>query len=283
MKTKLTISHLRSALATSPIEVDEKAGIIKGCAIMTIGPATGHGFTLDAKSLQQAHAILMGKTTPIKARFKHPAMLDDGSMSDVLGTDVATIQNPRIDGNTLRGDVHLASWSGNMPMMGDARSYLMGKAKDDPTGMGLSAVIAWTPETLTEGDVTTTLARIEDVQAVDFVGKPAANPNGLLAAVDPEEQPPDIEYDDNMMRVLRDFGLPWDFSEEAAEAFFDALDDFDKQRIRSRMRAIAAAHVVDAEEAADSAKQAAAKVGATASKMSAGEISDRILTNLKAR
>jgi hypothetical protein len=181
-------AHLRSAVAFAQgVEVDREAGVIKNAAVMTCGPASGHGFECDATTIQQV-ADLINAQGGVKVRFRHPEPKPDGEgnliMPDDLGTDVGYIRNARVVGDACRGDIYLADYARNLPSIGNARDYLLDKAKSDPTGFGLSAVIYFDAEVVNDaaGQPASLVARVSAVEAVDFVGKPAANPHGLLSS-----------------------------------------------------------------------------------------------------
>jgi hypothetical protein len=183
---KTVVSHsqtasLRSveAFSASTVTVDIEQGVIYGAAVMTVGPAKGYGWNLDQTSLEQLQALIAGQPNGVPVRFKHPKMPEAGeSAPETLGSEVGYLRNVRIEGNVVRGDVYLADYAAVLPGQGNVREYLLRKAKSDPTGLGLSAVIGFDLE---EGE-TGLVARIGAVVAVDFVGDPAANPNGLLSA-----------------------------------------------------------------------------------------------------
>jgi hypothetical protein len=202
MKTKLTTTAterrraaLRSVLTvdTAKIQADAEAGLIQGVAIMTIGPAAGHGFWIDRQTLEQCRDLINAKPKGAIVRFRHPELKEvDGQyfMPETLGEDVGyVLPTTRLDGDTLRGDVQLGTYAKSLPKLGNVWDYLLAKAKEDPAGMGMSAVIGWDGEEHKDDDgAIRILARVNEVDAVDFVGTPAANPNGLLAAK-PEMEP----------------------------------------------------------------------------------------------
>jgi hypothetical protein len=204
-------AHLRSAVAFAQgVEVDRELGVIKNAAIMTCGPASGHGFECDATTIQQV-ADLINAQRGVKVRFRHPEPKSDGEgnliMPDDLGTDVGYIRNARVVGDACRGDIYLADYARNLPSIGNARDYLLDKAKSDPTGFGLSAVIYFDAEVVNDaaGQPASLVARVSAVEAVDFVGKPAANPHGLLSAVSPAEKAAKIaEVTSEHLKAIRD-------------------------------------------------------------------------------
>jgi hypothetical protein len=206
------------------LSVDFDAGIIRGVAIMTIGEASGHGFTIDRKSLQQLHDLIKQRGS-VNVRVGHPA--SDGH---VLLTQAGIIKNPSIVGNVLRGDLHLLDYSENVPGLGDVRSYFLSLAENNPTAIGMSAVIDYTPEMSGRG---LPVARISNVEAVDLVGYPAANRNGLLSMK--------ASLSMNLKDVLvADYGLSPDATDEQAQAFYDLLDDESKAEIDGKVDGTAA-------------------------------------------
>lgn len=201
------------------VEVDEQAGVIRNASIMTIGPALGHGFELDATSLQQ---LVDTFGDNVEVRFKHPS----DPNADSLGTDVGFVRNVRIEGNQARGDIHLQEYAKSLPGIGNAWDYLLSKAKNAPASFGLSAVIEYEVEPVQVGGATRLMARIFDTQAVDFVGRPAANPGGLLSIATPEITK--MNYDPKYKSAMAQFGLPAEANDEQAAAFFAAMPP-DKQ------------------------------------------------------
>ena len=197
----------------SAVNVDVENGIIKNASVMTIGPALGHGFELDSTSLRQLVETI---GDGVQVRFKHPA----DPHADSLGTDVGTVRNCRIEGNQVRGDVHLGAWAKSLPGIGDAWTYLLTKAQTAPASFGLSAVIDYEVEPVTAGGPPRLMARIYGTEAVDFVGKPAANPGGLLSAA-PEK--PSMPFDPKYRAACEALGMPATATDEQAAAFFAAL------------------------------------------------------------
>lgn len=171
--------------ARPTITVNKTAGTIAGCAVMTAGwtkpPAVGKQFRIDATTLEQARDSINAQADGVKVRFKHPVV--NGQPADDIGSVVGRLCNARIDGDVLRGDVKLGEYAAVMPGAGDLRSYLLGIADEDPTALGLSAMMRHTLD-LIDGDP---VARVMGVMGVDFVGNPAANWNGLLSVASAKE------------------------------------------------------------------------------------------------
>jgi hypothetical protein len=166
-------------MSLSKVDVDFDDGIIRNCAVATVGPASGWGFDLDATTLNQLCTLINGAGAEgYKVHFRHPK-IEEGQIEDQLGKMVGRLKNARVEGASLRADVHLGEYAKNLPEIGNVWDYLLGIADEDPTAIGLSVVMCWKPdeEILPERIV----ARVEKVYQIDFVDDPAANPNGLLS------------------------------------------------------------------------------------------------------
>lgn len=175
------------AAAAASLEVDESAGTIRNAAIMTVGDAAGHGFSLDAESLRQLAALINASDGGVKVRFRHPESRGDGTTAESLGTQVAHIPpSVRVEGDSLRGDIVFGGYAESVPGLGNVKQYLLKLAAERPRDFGLSAVIGYDAEPVLDatGNPTSIVARINEVQSVDLVEVPAANPNGLLASID---------------------------------------------------------------------------------------------------
>jgi len=106
-------------------------------------------------------------------------------IDDALGTQVGRLKNPRLAGSSVRGDIYLEDYAEFLPGLGNVKKYLLALAATDPTALGLSAVIFYDLQPLTDAYGATDAlpaARVNRLDFVDFVGKAAANPNGLLSA-----------------------------------------------------------------------------------------------------
>jgi len=268
LKSKPTRGHLRANVSSfGNITVDEEAGIIRGASVMTIGPAAGHGFELDRTSIQQLSDAIAARGGTVKIRFKHPRLNGDGSQEDDLGCDVGTLSNVRIDGDRVRGDITIHEYASSLPVYGDVRTYLLKKAMQSPESFGLSAVIEYTVEPVTGADGTTRLmARIIDADAADFVGSPAANPDGLLST--PPRQLPEQLMETTKMEpafvqfLIGKLGLAPDSTPEAVQAAFDILSDEEKAAAQAEFEAGVTASMNEPppEEKKEPPAQMAAKV-----------------------
>jgi hypothetical protein len=181
------LAHLAAvaiaAAVGSPLAVDAAAGIIRHAAVMTVGQNEGHPFANDATTLQQLCDLINAAPDGLKVRWKHPEQVQgpegEVGLKDALGTQCGVIKNAELIGDTLRADVHFGEYAKALPKYGDVWTYALGLANERPQDLGLSAAIVWEPEQLPDGTI---VARVSECDAVDLVGKPAANPNGLLGA-----------------------------------------------------------------------------------------------------
>ena len=109
------IASLRSLNAFSEgVEVDLEAGIIRNCAVMTIGPTIGHPFAIDGVTLQQTRDLINAIDGGAKSRFKHPGTTAQGTMVDDAGTVIGVLApRTRIVGEHLRGDVYIGEYAAN--------------------------------------------------------------------------------------------------------------------------------------------------------------------------
>jgi len=121
--------------AERPVRVDRKANVIFGASLMQVGDlndAEARPWTVDAKTLDQAYQFASQSRNGLKARFTHPNMSADG-----MGSYLGRWQNVRIEGDTLRGDLHIADAAFTSPQ-GDLGNYVMDLAESDPESFGVS-------------------------------------------------------------------------------------------------------------------------------------------------
>jgi hypothetical protein len=189
-----------TAYSDSGVSVDFDNGIIKNVALITEGIALGKPFDIDKTTVEQIVALVNASADGIKCRFRHPNVKTstdpEGNViqevADDTGTMVGRIKNGRIatvmqDGKPVaqgRGDVFLGDYASAVPGMGDVRGYLLNFANEDAAGIGLSAFFPYTVEPILDnwGAILSNPARPVGLEALDFVGKPASNPRGLLSA-----------------------------------------------------------------------------------------------------
>jgi hypothetical protein len=169
--------------------VDRDKGVIYNAAIVTVGPAKGHGVELEREfideTVRQGNALKNG----LKMRYGHPTM-----SSTALGTFLGRAKNFRVDdsGETpiARADLFLSNESKESPQ-GDLYSYVLGMAENEPDMFGLS--IVFKPgdkyQRDSEGlkvkdqfdDSMPTFVEMKQLTHVDFVDDPAANDSGLFS------------------------------------------------------------------------------------------------------
>ncbi len=225
--------HLFTPVDTDKIKVDQKAGTIDNVAVMTIGPARGHVFWIDATTLAQAMEFMKDRQN--RNRFTHP-MTPGGLPKDDTGTLVGHITNPRIDGETLRGTVTLGAFAHNTPGLGDVWAYLIGTDENSlgviqtsPQDIGLSAVIHIEEEPRSDenGQPLLPAGRVKQLSAIDWVSEPAANPAGLLSVgtgqVVGSGDQATIMTPELVKILVSDFGLDPKSNVNAAGEFFSGL------------------------------------------------------------
>lgn len=176
------------------------AGLIEGVSIITTGEALGHELWIDEEFLNQtATAIQSAGKAGVKSRFTHPGMSSDG-----LGKHLGRINNARVEGSQVIGDLHFAESAHKTPD-GDLAEYTATLVSEDPEAAGLSIVFmrdrdaesrfmldngalldgSWLdPSGFKSPDPRNTEnyphARLAELRAADLVDEPAANPDGMF-------------------------------------------------------------------------------------------------------
>jgi hypothetical protein len=151
------------AFSTYAGAIDADAGIIRGVSLITEGPALGHGVMVDAKTIEQVKSSAQGYSGGLKVKLDHGS-----GAGDIVGY----IQNLRVDGKKLLGDLHLLE---NSPH----RAYILEIATKIPDTFGLS--IAFSGPSELSADKKTVLQRCSEIYSVDIVDSPAANPDGFFS------------------------------------------------------------------------------------------------------
>jgi len=169
--------------AELPTRVDRAARVIFGANMMQLGDINDdRPFTVDAKTLQQVQDLGQQSRNGLKARFTHPNMSSDG-----MGSHLGRWKNLRIDGDKIRGDLHIADAAFRSPQ-GDLASYVMDLAESDPESFGVSLATsldqgdlqAW--EDLDSDDKPERWPmRFSGIRAGDIVDEPAATRGGLFS------------------------------------------------------------------------------------------------------
>jgi hypothetical protein len=188
--------------AVDPNGGDQKAGLIRGVAVISRGPALGHGMFIDAATLQQAADLINAGPNGSKSRFTHPSLSGDGT-----GKLLGRVKNASVDGDVTRGDLHMTPTAHKTPD-GDLAGYVMGLAQDDPEAFGNSIAFEHDIEAENlfveqhggkvldaeygvydlsgfaspdpDNEENTFHVRLKELRAVDVVDEPAANASGLF-------------------------------------------------------------------------------------------------------
>ena len=142
--------------------VDREAGIVHGVAVITEGPALGHGMFVDTTTLSQVMEQAKTYTGGLKVKLDHNA-----SASEIVGY----LTGFRVEGTTVRADLHLLRSS-------PRREYILELAETIPDTFGLSIAFSGTDEKIGEN----WFARCAEIYSADIVSEPAANPSGLFQA-----------------------------------------------------------------------------------------------------
>jgi len=238
-------------------------GRILGASVITTGPALGHGFNIDHKTVAQVARALNG----IPGRWTHGSLSEDG-----LGRHLGRWQAGQVERFHLcRGcelEEHRPAELGDVIMscpgcgkdmelasraFGDfvfsksahkikpdgldtsAPDYLMDRAEEDPTSFGTSVVAAFDLEPVMvlddEGDeVEQLFARLADAPRAllrpDFVADPAANPVGLHAGTNAMSEVLEAATK-NIGRMLRKLGA--DETRRRALRFVDRVLEAHKE------------------------------------------------------
>ncbi len=189
------------AARQAPARVDREGGVIYGAAMMQAGdlnPGDARPFTVDAETLQQVVQFGNSTRNGLKARFTHPNMSNDG-----MGSYLGRWTNFRIDGDTVRADLHIADAAYTSPQ-GDLGNYVLDLAEQDPESFGVSMATRFDEQNLmqfedsrhreSDNDKRKKMRwpmRFSGMKAGDVVDSPAATRTGLfsLTEADPRNLP----------------------------------------------------------------------------------------------
>ena len=200
--------HLRSAMLRG-IAVDRVAGTIRDVAVITAGLTKTDGLgndpmIVDSVTLQQVAAAINAKPQGVKVRVTHPELRGD----DDLPYRVGFVAKARVVGDKVLADVTFLDATD-----ADARR-IMAIAEHDPGSCGLSIIS-------TEIALDRNALRIQSLDAVDFVGSPAANPAGMLSAYPTGNTT--MPYTPEQMAYLVSLGLPEGATPEQIAEFVGTL------------------------------------------------------------
>jgi hypothetical protein len=157
-------------------KVDRETGVISGVSVISVGEAKGHGMFVDGTTLEQVKLSAEQHEDGVKVKTDHWS-----GFNGIVGV----IKNFQIDGDKLRGDLHLLENH-------EAREKVLEMAEKMPSQFGISISFsgeAETQEVEAEG-VTREVkfARCESLEACDLVDSPAANASGLFSNAESRDQ-----------------------------------------------------------------------------------------------
>jgi hypothetical protein len=149
-------------------EVNRETGVITGVSVITAGVVRGHGVMADNQTLIDVmNRIIEFGPRGVKVKADHWTGFDK---------IVGVIQNPRVEGDQLRADLHLLT---RHPMY----EQIVELADRMPGSFGLSIAFSGSIEEKEK----LPYVRVTELYSVDLVDEPAANPTGLFAVtVDPK-------------------------------------------------------------------------------------------------
>ena len=247
--------------AGSGLAIDREKGVIRNASVISRGPAIGHGFDVDDVMVRQVADLINAAPRGIKCRMTH---CDGGGFfgggKDPIETMVGRVRGARIEDGQCRADIHLGRYADSSPS-GKLKTYLMDLAEEDPEVCGLSIVFERAPyeERRDANDQTLPPAgRVAALLAVDFVGDPGANPDGLLSAGSgsaPATQPTEVVMKPELRKYLEQCGLEADATEAEAKAYMAALKG-DQKAIAEKLAAKPAADPVKPSPTTDPIKPA---------------------------
>ena len=209
----------QSCALDSGVKVDRESGVISNVAIITAGPALGHGFEVDQTMLEQVEAAINKSGKPVPVRLTHDGEWITDPIMLLLGNVTG---KARIEGKSVRADVRLAKYAEKNPS-GNLREYLFSLVEEAPSQIGLS--IVFEPDKFEEnredehGHRLIPAGRLKSLRAVDFVGDPAANPNGLLSTPTATTPSGDTPMNKKLRKILEAMGLSATATEEEAIVF----------------------------------------------------------------
>lgn len=183
--------------SASTVEIDEESGVLRGVALLSLGECSGHGFHADEKSLEMAESLVRAaepRGVPVNMTHKDfesaPCPEGVGQPGDVCSRPpdrvldvIGYVHNARRVGAVLRGDLHIGAWASNMPNgLGDVRSFLLTRAKDDPLGWVFSMTVGLGVEVIDDGEAGIPIVAMRPLtmHSIDVVDRPAGNRFGIL-------------------------------------------------------------------------------------------------------
>jgi hypothetical protein len=208
------------------LRVDREAGVIAGVAVITAGntltDANGNPpMVVDAVTLKQVADFINASSIGVKSRITHESTLTGG---DEIRDRVGYFRNARIDGDSVRADFHAHVATDAFTLK------LMSIAEQDAASCGTSIV---STKSYTEPTIKGPALRINSLEAVDWVGEPAANPRGMLSTKTSGTLPPKatgqntkgfvMELNEQQIEYLRELGLSPEATADDITAFLETL------------------------------------------------------------
>ena len=142
-------------------QIDATAGIISRVAVITEGPALGHGMMVDATTLAQVKSCAEQYSGGLKVKMNH-----DGGVDSIVGS----LKNFAIEAGKLFADLHLLNSA-------PSRAYVLELAEKMSDGFGLSVAFSGVADEKSG----VRFARCSEIYSCDLVSEPAANPDGLFS------------------------------------------------------------------------------------------------------
>lgn len=174
----------QDAFRTAPTfgveRVDRTRNVIFGASIIQSGDLNDdRPWEVDTEALEQVVQLGNRPNKGTKARVTHPNMSNDG-----FGTHLGRWKNFRLDGDTVRADLHIADAAFDTPK-GDLASYVLDLAEEDPEAFGVSIATRLDEGAMDELEEDgRTKLRVSSLRAADIVDEPAATRGGLFSAED---------------------------------------------------------------------------------------------------
>jgi hypothetical protein len=150
----------RLTLSVPIAAIDAQNGVLKRVAVLTEGPAIGHGITIDSESIKSVLQRARSYSGGLKVKLEH------GSGA---GSIVGVLQNFNIDGRVLRADLKLFKASPHFNLICEM-------AETAPQSVGLSISFSGENQEINGAK----RMRCVEIYSADLVDQPAANPNGLF-------------------------------------------------------------------------------------------------------
>ena len=143
-------------------------GVIHGVCVIKIGEAKGHGVFVDHRTLETAIQSAEKHSEGVKVMYRHD---NSGEYQNVLEDTFGLIRNFSIEGDKLRGDLHLLK---SLPKEIKEKAFEM--AERMPSQFGLSIKFRGVNEDIGGKP----FLRCKEIQSIDLTTKPAAT-DGLFS------------------------------------------------------------------------------------------------------